>query len=314
MKKLAIILFVLTLGSGVHAQQRPQYALYFQNNYILNPALSGIEEFYDTKLSYRSQWVGINGAPVTSYFSIQGPTSSATFNDAPRAHGGIGATVIQDQTGPTGRLTANASFAYHVLLSESVKISLGLSGGVTQYTLKVNQLVFDQAFDPAAPKAGASQIVPDLTAGVWIYGEQFFVGGSINQLLPSQINYGTSDKNPQNALRSHQFVTAGIRIPLGETITYTPSIMVKRISPAPISFDFNNRFQFGDKFWLGGSYRRGDGFSACAGFYVNSLLNVSYAYDYTASPLQSVTSGSHEIILGLQLFNPSHVRCPKMNW
>lgn len=48
---------------NIQAQQRPQYTQYILNNYILNPALSGIENYTDLKISGRDQWVGLNGAP-----------------------------------------------------------------------------------------------------------------------------------------------------------------------------------------------------------------------------------------------------------
>ena len=71
-KKLLIIPFVLFVFFA-DAQQRPHYTQYILNNYILNPALSGIENYVDVKLSTRDQWVGLDGAPKTSYISIQGP-------------------------------------------------------------------------------------------------------------------------------------------------------------------------------------------------------------------------------------------------
>src|ERR1700704_1141479 len=54
-------------------QAKPSYTQYILNNYILNPAVAGIENYTDIKLSYRNQWTGINGAPTTAYFSIHGP-------------------------------------------------------------------------------------------------------------------------------------------------------------------------------------------------------------------------------------------------
>ena len=49
------------------------------NNYILNPAVAGIENYKDVKLSYRNQWAGIDGAPVTTYFSIHGPIGKTDY-------------------------------------------------------------------------------------------------------------------------------------------------------------------------------------------------------------------------------------------
>ena len=65
------------------AQQKPYYTQYIMNNYILNPALSGIENYMDVKLSYRNQWNDIVGAPVTMYFSAHAPINKKDFRNTP---------------------------------------------------------------------------------------------------------------------------------------------------------------------------------------------------------------------------------------
>src|ERR1700753_1941521 len=72
---LLFIAFIVVSGFAV-AQQRPQYTQYVFNNYLLNPALSGIENYTDVKAGYRSQWTGLQGAPVTSYLTVNAPLGS----------------------------------------------------------------------------------------------------------------------------------------------------------------------------------------------------------------------------------------------
>ena len=83
---------------------------------------------------------------------------------------------------------------------------------------------------------------------------------------------------------------------------------------SPEYMDFNAKFAFMDRFWVGGSYRKGDSFGALAGFNVNHLFNLSYSYDFTNSQLKSVSSGTHEIVLGLLLNNKYKVTCPRRVW
>src|SRR5689334_25206376 len=73
MKHLITIPLICFLAIFSQAQQRPHYTQYILNNYILNPALSGIENYTDLKMSARDQWVGLNGAPKTYYLSVHGP-------------------------------------------------------------------------------------------------------------------------------------------------------------------------------------------------------------------------------------------------
>src|SRR5215204_7024395 len=73
---LLIVFFSVLLG---HSQQRPHYTQYILNNYILNPALSGIENYTDVKISGRDQWAGLQGAPRTMYLSIHAPLGKKDY-------------------------------------------------------------------------------------------------------------------------------------------------------------------------------------------------------------------------------------------
>ena len=73
MKSVVASLMSLLIVLGVNAQQKPHYTQYTVNPYIINPALAGIDNYTDLKMSVRDQWVGINGAPMTTYLTIQGP-------------------------------------------------------------------------------------------------------------------------------------------------------------------------------------------------------------------------------------------------
>src|SRR5881396_3541479 len=79
MKKILLIITSSVVLSTSFAQQRPHYTQYILNNYILNPALSGIENYTDLKISGRDQWVGLNGAPQTFYLTIHGPLGKANY-------------------------------------------------------------------------------------------------------------------------------------------------------------------------------------------------------------------------------------------
>ncbi len=73
MKKFFSVAVLSICSLAAMAQAKPFYTQYILNNYILNPAVSGIENYTDIKASYRNQWVGIEGHPVTSYITIHAP-------------------------------------------------------------------------------------------------------------------------------------------------------------------------------------------------------------------------------------------------
>ena len=74
--------FLISVMRRLNAQQRPHYTQYILNNYILNLAISGIENYTDVKLSMRNQWVGIPGAPTTFYATIHAPIGNQDFKSS----------------------------------------------------------------------------------------------------------------------------------------------------------------------------------------------------------------------------------------
>jgi type IX secretion system PorP/SprF family membrane protein len=310
------------LHSSGFAQQRPQYTQYVLNNFLLNPALSGIENYTDIKAGFRRQWMGIDDAPQTSFVSAnwklgddylwRNALSLPEKDDNPMndnymqnytsspAHHGMGVIGVLDKVGPISRLDASLNYAYHLQLNGFMNLSVGVSAGISRISLDVSALDFEDDYEPATIDMVASQIRPDLGVGVWLYGANFFAGASVQQLIAqnlSYLHYATGEDTP------HFFVTAGYRLIPVEDISVTPSVMIKSVSPAPLSFDANLKVSFRDRLWVGGSYRRNDSFAALAGINVSKLFNLTYSFDLTTSDLQTVTNGTHEIVLGVQLNN-----------
>lgn len=329
--------FLFLLGmSGLWAQQRPQYTQYIFNNYLINPAITGIENYTDIKAGYRNQWTGLDGAPVTMYFTahtpignkfIQGDPMSQPANgedpmsrsyvqdyQAAPAHHGIGFTVVSDKAGPITQSNYNLTYAYHLGITSNLNLSVGVAAGLASINLNTSQITLENALDPAIANGNTNQLKPDLGLGVWAYSATYFVGVSAQQVLPQTLYFSSNSTYNQSKTVPHYFVTAGVKLFLAEDITLLPSVMFKYVKPVPNTFDLNLKMAFQDKFWIGGSYRRNDAIAAMAGINVGSFLNFGYAYDFTTSNLNNVSNGTHEIILGIMLNNAYKVICPRRFW
>ena len=343
MKKKLFILSALFCGMLATAQQRPHYTQYILNNYILNPALSGIENYTDVKISTRDQWVGLTGAPKTTYFSIQGPvgkndyrTTSTSFQipgqnprgkyywenyTAAEPHHGIGLTVVNDRTGSFNRLTANATYAYHLGLSPTLNLSAGFSAGITNVSIDKSKHDFSGTGDPYDPATGASlsgelnKIRPDLGVGLWLYSPNYFIGLSAQQIIPQKLAFADDAAFlTKGRLIPHVFLTAGYRFLLGEDVNVIPSVMLKYVNGSSVNNfqpEMNLKAQYRDLLWLGGSYRYQDGYAGMAGINVSNSFNVGYAYDVTTSALNTVSRGTHEIMVGFILGNKYSEKCPR---
>ena len=78
-KKLSLATVFIIASVAVSAQAKPSYTQYVLNNFALNPAVAGIENYTDIKISNRNQWSNIEGHPVTSYVSIHGPIGKSDY-------------------------------------------------------------------------------------------------------------------------------------------------------------------------------------------------------------------------------------------
>ncbi len=329
-------LILIAFSTCVFGQQKPQYTQYVFNNYLLNPALSGIENYLDLKTGYRKQWTGIQNAPQTSFVSAhwsltddylwKNPLSLPEKGEDPMsrnymqnytaspAHHGVGIIAVLDKAGPISRLDANLTYAYHLQLGGTLNLSVGAALGISRIGLDVNALQLENPQDPALNGTLTSQLKPDLSLGTWLYGARFFAGFSVQQILPQKLAFTNNPNYNLGKNVPHYFITTGYKFSVDEFITVLPSIMVKQVNPTPLSIDANVKISFKDKFWVGGSYRKGDSYAAMAGVSVSQLFNVVYSYDFTTSALNKVSNGSHEIVLGFQLNNVYRVLSSSRMW
>ncbi|MDQ8004139.1 MAG: type IX secretion system membrane protein PorP/SprF [Pedobacter sp.] len=324
-----LLFFTILAATPLFAQQRPQYTQYIFNNYLLNPALSGIENYMDVKVGHRAQWAGIENAPKTSFLSAhwnlgadylwKNPLSLPEKGDDPMsrsytqnytsspAHHGMGIMAVSDKAGPISRFDAGLTYAYHLQTGGASNLAVGVYAGLSRIALDVNAIKLENDGDPALANVLASQFKPDVGIGIWYYGARFFAGASAQQILPMRLAF-TKDANYDDGKTvPHFFLTSGYRLSVDEEISAIPSVMLKRVEGLPISFDANIKFDYKDKIWIGGSYRKSDSFSAMLGFNFKNLVNFTYAYDLTTSGLRTISSGSHEIVLGFQLANAYEV-------
>jgi type IX secretion system PorP/SprF family membrane protein len=328
---------------SANAQQKPYYTQVVMNNFILNPALSGIENYTDVKLSYRNQWTGLTGAPVTTYLSLHGPigkkdyaTTATSFDmkgNNPRgqsflddytvapAHQGIGAIIMNDKTGFFSRFSAYATYAYHKPLGVKTALAVGFQAGISSISLDRTKIVWG-SLDPNDPAIGYAngdlkKLKPELGAGLWLYSKNYFVGASVLNIIPGKIKFVKNNVYGDN-FDPHFFATAGYRYLLDDDFSILPSVGLLFFNPRPSMIMANAKLQYQDKAWIGVTYRQSDllgGYAAMAGVNIAQSVNITYSYDNaTTSRLKSYVGNTHEIMLGFILGNKYGDTCPRNVW
>lgn len=345
--RVGILSLVIFCSLSVFSQQRPHFSQYILNNFIINPAVAGIENYWDVKASHRLQWVGLKDAPVTTYVTIHGPFKKSDYGretpttvhsdvDNPRGtaywdeytkaepHLGFGATFVSDKTGPLTTNNASASLAYHFGISPKTSLSIGLSFGFNNLTIDREKVNFGEYKDDPVLYSDISNNLynkfnPDAAAGIWLYSSDFFLGLSAQQILGSSIDFYNPDsaalrKSGPGILVPHLFATAGYRMFLSEDWNVLPSATLRSVKSLPLGIDANVKFQYKDLFWFGAGYRYQDGFSGMLGMNLNNSINIGYSYDITTSQLNTVSRGTHELVIGFLLGNRWGDWCPRNLW
>ncbi len=295
MKKYNYILLIITVCIiKANAQQLPQYSNYMINSYVMNPAVGGSNSYFEGVSNNRYQWVGITDAPRTFILSVNGPTKSLKV--------GLGGLVFTDNVGPTRRTGFYLTYAYHLKITEKIKVSFGLSGGVLQFMVDGSKITLHDASDVAITGGVQSVMLPDFGAGVYAYStdHKWYAGVSVPQILQNKIKFFDNSTSSLSTLATHLYVTGGYKFDLNDDFKLEPSACIKYASPAPLQFDLGLRAIYKDKIWLGGAFRYLDAISVLVGYTMMENITFAYSYDFTTTNIRKYSTGTHELMIGIK--------------
>jgi len=321
-KKLLTILLI-TIGFSLLAQQEAQYSNYQMNNFMLNPAVAGSYSYWNAKVGYRTQWVGMEGGPKTMFATAQGPINTPRMKNKrgrkSKLSHGVGGTAFFDKAGAISYTGFSGTYALHTKLNRKLTLSFGASVGVKEFRLDGSQLKFVQSVDdPEIDNMVYSHTMPDMNVGFWLYSDKMFFGASARQILQSGITLQAGDEiigGEYSKLYNHYFITAGTTLDLNPDWAFVPSVMVQSVRPAPLQVDLNGTFWFKEEIGLGFSYRHLDAVYFIFEYVHDDKIEFSYAFDLTLSELGQYNRGTHEIIMGIRWGAPKgRVLCPAKFW
>ena len=273
------------------AQQDAQYTQYMYNTINVNPAYAGSRGALSIFGLHRTQWVGMDGAPVTNSFSVNTPINESKL--------GVGFSVVNDKIGPTVENNISADISYTIQTSETWKLSFGIKASASMFDLNISDLNPEDQNDPQFQNF--QKFSPNIGAGIYFHSDKAYIGLSVPNFIQND-NINGDDVAIYKELMSYYFI-AGYVFDINYNLKFKPALMTKLTAGAPLQIDLSGNFMYNDKFVLGAAYRWDAAFSAMAGFQVYEGLFVGYAYDSDTTNLKNYNSGSHELFLRFELFN-----------
>ncbi len=339
----ALVLFWLN-QSPAQAQQEAQFTHYMFNTLVYNPGYAGSKEYLSAVAVYRDQWAakgsksGWEGRPVTQTLSVH-----STF----KKRVGLGFNLVNGSTGARQATYLNGIYAYRINFGKGT-LSVGVQAGMMNWRADWKKLDFQQPqeLDNAFADLSPSLWLPDFGAGLFFYTQNFYAGASMPHLANFQLREVSAAERLEirkwAKVHRHFYLTTGGAIPLnGDDLVFRPSFLLKSVGlfnnffrqgnlvreiGAPVSFDLDASLFFQRKLWLGLSFRSAfaafntdgpkqsspDSFDLWTNFHLRNGLRLGFSYDYPLGKLQSVSTGSFELMLGYDLDQrvdkASHIR------
>ena len=289
--RITIILGLLSLS--LYSQQDSQFTQYMYNTIGVNPAYAGSRGVMSLFGIHRQQWVGLDGAPVTTAVSAHTPLPKNT---------GLGVSIVKDAIGAQDETNVAVDFSYTIHTSETVKLSFGLKGSMNMLNIDYTKLNINDPSDPRLQTNIDKRFSPNVGAGVYLHGNKGYVGLSVPRMIQTDhFNQGVVGGYMAKE-RLHYYLIGGYVFDLNETLKFKPAVLNKVVMGAPIQTDISANFMFNQRFVAGVAYRVSAAFSALTGFQINDQLFVGYSYDADTNRLAKYNTGSHEIFLRYELF------------
>lgn len=290
--KTKILIFALALvGFSGFAQQDAQYTQYMYNTINVNPAYAGSRGTLSIFGLHRTQWVGLDGAPVTNALSLNTPITNTNL--------GIGLSFVNDRIGPTVENTISADVSYTVQTSETYQLSFGIKGTANLFNLDVTRLNQRHQNDPKLQNL-SNDFSPNVGAGIYFHSDKSYIGLSVPNFFET-IRYDDNSV-AVNKDRMNFYLIGGYVFDLNPNLKFKPAFLGKMVDGAPLQLDVSGNFLFNDKFVLGAAWRWSAAMSFMAGFQVTKGMYIGYGYDLETTKLANYNSGSHEVFLRFEVF------------
>ncbi len=297
MKTTIKIAVFLLLSVTSYAQQDSQFTQYMYNTININPAYAGSRESMNIFALHRTQWVGLDGAPVTNTASINTPINGSNL--------GLGVSIVNDKIGPSEENNISVDFSYKIYLSETYELSFGLKATANLLNVDFNKLSQYDPNDYLFQTNIDNKFSPNIGVGLYLHSDNTYFGLSAPNLLETtHFDRYTSKGNSLVAREKiNYYLIAGHVFDLTGDIKFKPSVLAKMVTGAPLQVDVSGNFMFSDKFVAGIAYRWSAAMSAMVGFQATDSWFIGYSYDLETTRLSNYNSGSHEIFLRYELFN-----------
>lgn len=327
MKRLIYILLLVVVGTPhSFAQQMPLYSQYMYNRFLINPAAAGSEGYTSFNITAREQWIGYAGAPRTYSLSYQARFTKKKYSLKKNIFGntryraktegrtGLGIGLFSDQNGLVQRTGFQAAYSYHIWVQDYTQLSFGLAATGYHYIINADSESFSDPSEPwLSDNLRNGVFIPDINFGLCLLNERYTLGFSAESMLGAAAKIGDGRVDTLKAydrlrMSRHYHIFGSYSFQTGKDLEIEPSALFKLSEQLLPQADFGLALIYDQTFWLGAGYRTGGFYGTSSQGALIGMVRVrwgnmylGYSYDYSLNEIETVTSGSHELVLALKL-------------
>ena len=292
--KQFFLIVIFFFNFSVNAQQAPLFTQYYANNIIINPAVSGSKNYNPLTIQTRQQWLGFEGAPLTTCISYHGALDNRSA---------LGGYLMFDKAYPTMQADMQLNYAYHIPLDYNhINLSFGLGANLSYFNLDFNKEDLPPSEDRAFSSSSYDKTFSDASSGVFLYGHNFYFGFSVANLFQSSFNTPISNSTfPNTKIRNYYLIGAYKFNIINNDWQLEPSFLLRKTKNQISMIDISARVLYLKDSWASLSYRTNGSAVLAFGFRANNIF-LSYSYDHMLiSEITPNSYGTHELAITFRL-------------
>lgn len=280
--KQSILTFLgITCLLQTNAQINSSNNQFLFNPTSINPAIAGLMN-NQLQLGYEARWVGIQGAPQTIFLAYDKVFSENT---------GWNTAVYSDHAGPVSTIALSNAFAYHLNLSSTVNLSMGIKHLLSQSYLTLgNQKVNDN--DDLLLSGDLTGIpVNNFDAGFTVYKpDQFLIGLSCANLIP-QKRYRFVQATEQPVISMQSWYNTAVN----NHLSFEATALINIATNIPVNLQFSGMLVLDKTLGVGINFSPSNQIGAMVYVKTKDRLNLFYNYNMPATQIFAVSKQNHAI-------------------
>lgn len=271
-----------------NGQQMPQSKQFLINKSAYIPAFSGLNGNIEGFMSYRLSWIGIEGAPKTAFFNINGAITEKM---------GLGISFVNEQYGNFSTTFIIPTYAFHIPFSDNISLSLAISPLYYKNQLNFNKITSHGfQIDPLVANAN------NLSVNYFDVGASFILSAynfNFGFYLPQSIAMASKYSNTSNSfqLKRHYNTFLSYSIQANDFI-FEPIATFSYIENSQPFYSGSLMARYKNKIFSNIGYNADKSINFSVGFLSSNSLVFKYNYEIGFSTLAKNSIGTHEFTIG----------------